>query len=167
MIFIAFLSTLKQTTPSSERKTVLVLNTNGGWKAPVLVDAEGRQDGNIVMLFGKDTEVHASCSLSWRNQFFVFGGWSQKRQISQLVGCELSRVGTLDFDHSYGGCTNVADDQLYLCFNIGDSVDYKKCRVASDPMGNFTEVSQSAFEHRVTRVASSNSKFLSQVIPRE
>ena len=101
-----------------------------------------------------------SCSLSWRNQFFVFGGFSQKRQISQLVGCELSRVGTLDFDHYYGGCTNVADDRMYLCFNIGDSNDYKKCRVASDPMGSFTEVSKSAFEHRYTRVASSNSKFL-------
>lgn len=153
--------TLKKTTPSGERKTVLVLNTYQGWKAPVLVDAEGRQDGNIVMLFGKDTEVYLSCSLSWRNQFFVFGGYNQKRQISQLVGCELSRVGTLDFDHYRGGCTNVADDQLYLCFNAVDSNDYKKCRVASNPMGNFTEVSKSAFEHAYTRIASSNSKFLS------
>ena len=112
------------------------------------------------MRFGQDTEAYLSCSISWRNQFFVFGGINQRRQISKLIGCELTRVGTLDFDHYYAGCANVADNQLYLCFNTVDTADYKKCRVASDPLGNFAEITQSAFEHRYTRVAASNSKFL-------
>ena len=126
------------------------------------MDSEGRQDDDIVMLFGVGTEVYRSCSISWRNQFFVFGGESQKRQISRLVGYELLRIGTLDFDHYFGGCTNVADDQLYLCFSSADGGDYKKCRVASDPMSDFTEVQLSVFEHKTTRVASSNSKLLIQ-----
>ena len=113
------------------------------------------------MLYGEDTEVFYSCSISWRNQFFVFGGFSPslKRQISKLVGCKLSRVGTLDFDHSYGGCASLADNQVFLCFDYIRSEDYRKCRVASDPLGDFTVVSRSSFDHRYTRVASSDSKF--------
>ena len=81
------------------------------------------------MRFDQDTEAYCSCSISWQNQFFVFGGSSQRRQISKLIGCELTRVGTLDFDHYRGGCANVADNQLYLCFNIGTSTDSKNCRL--------------------------------------
>ena len=106
---------LEKTSPAEQRKTVLVLNTNGGFKAPVLVDASGRQDDQVSVVFGSETEVYRSCSISWQNQFFVFGGGNQTQQISKLVGCELSRVGTLDFGHSYGGCANVANNQVYLC----------------------------------------------------
>ena len=127
------------------------------------MDANGRQDDQISVVYGSETEVYYSCSIAWQNQFYIFGGKTQKQQISKLVGCELSRVGTLDFDHYLGGCTNIADNQVYLCFNAAEGNNYKKCRVASGPLGNFDEISQSAFPHRYTQVASSNSKFPSTV----
>ena len=147
-----------------EKKTVLVLNTYGGWKLPLLVDANGRNDGNIFMVFDEGTEVYRSCALTWRNEFFVFGGNSQTRQISKLSGCRLSLVGTLAFDHYLATCSNVGGQAIYLCFNANNADDYKKCRSATNPLGNFTEVTLSTFEHRFTRIASSPSEFYVKVL---
>ena len=82
------------------------------WKAPMLVDASGRHDSNIFMVFDEDTEVYDSSSITWRNQFFVFGGTFKRRQISKLSGFKLTLVGTLAFDHSYAGCSTQPVDQL-------------------------------------------------------
>ena len=35
----------------------------------------------------------------------VFGGDSQKRQISEIDNCALKRIGDLSFDHDSGACT--------------------------------------------------------------
>ena len=111
------------------------------------------------MVFGEGTQVYYSCSVTWRNQFFVFGGYNHKRQISKLSGCKLTSVGTLAFDHYYAACSIAGDDVIYLCFNTNNADDYKKCRSAAEPLGNFTEIPLSTYEHRYTRIASSSSKF--------
>ena len=152
-----------KTSSPVEKKTVLVLNTYNGWRLPILVDVNGRNDGNIFMVFDEDTEVRNSCSLTWRGEFFVFGG-NQKRQISKLTGCRLSLIGTLAFDHYIGTCSNVGGQAIYLCFNANNADDYKKCRSATDPLGNFIEVPLSTFEHRDTRIASSKSLFCVKVL---
>ena len=152
---------LHKTSGPVEKKTVLVLNTYGGWKLPFLVDANGRNDANIFMVFDEGTEVYHSCSLTWRNEFFVFGGDQQNRQISKLSGCRLSLVGTLAFDHYRAACSNVDDEAIYLCFNE-NAADNKKCRSAVDPLGNFADIHFSTFEHRQIRIASSQSEFFCQ-----
>ena len=135
-----------------------MLNTaDGCLKRPMLVDANDRRNGNVFMVFDEDTEVFHSCSLTWRNQFFVFGGDQEKRQVSKLSGCRLSLVGTLAFDHVEAGCSNVGDEVIYLCFNANNADDYKKCRSATAPLGDYTEVALSTYEHRYTRIASSQS----------
>ena len=113
------------------------------------------------MVFDENVQVSESCSVTWRNQFYVFGGSENKRQISQLTGCKLSLIGTLAFDHNYADCSIAGEDIIYLCFDYNDS---KKCRSAADPLGNFSEIPLSTFEHRETRIASSNSKFCVDVL---
>ena len=135
--------------------TVLVLNSRGG-NAPLLVDAKGRNDRNRIMSFGYDTEVHFSCSITFRNRFYVFGGKKHKRQISEVAKCVLRRVGNLGFDHYNAACSNVNDQELYLCFDENDS---KQCWSAVHPLGNFTKVPPSTHYHELAKTAASPSKF--------
>ena len=93
--------------------------------------------------------------MTWQNELYIFGGGSKKRQISKLVGCELTLIGLLGFNHARGACANVADAKLYLCFNAANSGDDNKCRVALSPTGIFKEINRSNFDHRETRIAAS------------
>ena len=145
-------------------RTVLVLNSDlvydDGWKykwrEPLLVDAEGRRYPKIVMSFGNGTEVSYSCSVTFRNRFYVFGGENQSRQISKVTKCELKRIGSLDFDYAEGACSTVDDREIYLCFYHNGN---KQCQSAVDPHGNFTKIAKSIFLHRFAKIAASPSKF--------
>ena len=132
-----------------------------GWNEPLLVNTQDRNDLNFVLSFGEDTEVHKSCSVTFRNRNYVFGGVNHRRQISEVKNCELKRIGSLDFDHFFGTCSSVGDREIWLCFDATDKrpwEDYfKECRVAVDPLGNFTKVANSAFPHRYARTAASAS----------
>ena len=108
------------------------------------------------MLFGKETEVHHSCSVTYRNRFYVFGGDQHKRQISEVTKCELTRIGNLDFDHHWGSCSSVNDQEIYLCFDWSNTY---QCRSADDPLGRFTEIAPSIYPHRLSRTAASKSSF--------
>ena len=154
-------STTTTTTPAKPRNSILVLSTNGGYKAPVITDANGREHYNFFFRFGESTSVYYSCSMTFRNEFYVFGGFSgdDSRQISKLVGCHLRRIGTLAFDHRLGACTIVNDEKVYLCFSSGSSNDYKKCRFSYTPDGLYMESTPSVHEHRLTSVAASPCKY--------
>ena len=109
---------------------------------------------------GLNTEVFGSCGMAWHNEAFVFGGSNERRQISKIDSNRLIRVGNLNFDHVSGGCANVADTLVYLCFNDRTS-DLKKCRVASSPLSDmFDEMISSHYEHSWIRIAANDSMFL-------
>ena len=122
----------------------------------MITDASGRADNNFNFRFGENTSVYHSCSMKYKNQFYVFGGTTSyggdKRQISKLEGCSLQRIGTLAFDHSGGACTGVNDQQIYLCF---DSHYSKVCRYAENPLDTFTEAASSVYGHSYTSIAAS------------
>ena len=107
----------------------------------------------------QDSEVMFSCSISWENQLFIFGGSSNKRQISKLIGYHLNVIGSLPFDHNYATCTNMANKKLFLCFNSASSSDYKKCRWTDEPLGNFEEVTSASYNHDRARISSSEGEF--------
>ena len=137
---------------------VLVLNTYSN-NVPIITNAAGRQDTDFDFAFGEGTEVVCSCSMTWKNELYIFGGGREMRQISKLVGCQLTKVGELDFDHYWGACANVADAKLYLCFN--DNLgDLNKCRVATSPTSVLEEINQSSYDHRWTRIAASEGNIL-------
>ena len=132
------------------------------WKAknvPVLTSAAGREDKDFNFEIDEEAEVYQSCSLTWENEFYVFGGKSMKKQISKVSSCRLEPIGQLAFDHYYGDCVNVANNKVVLCFNVA-SGDYKKCRNASSPTGAFSEMAPSQYDHKHTRIATDNGEFI-------
>ena len=106
----------------------------------------------------KDTSLYWSCSLTFKNEFYVFGSqFEHRQQVSKIVGCQVKRVGDLDFNFTAGACTNVNDETVHLCFNDNFG-DHKKCRFADYPEGKFSEAESSRYPHRYINIASSKSK---------
>ena len=133
---------------------ILILNTEYSSNVPVLTNASGKDDRDVNFVIDDGVEVDSSCSLTWRWEHFVFGGGRKRNQIAKIIGCELKSVGELPFEHQYGGCANMADNRVYLCFNDND---WKKCRVANSPLGQFEGITQSYEAHTSTRIAASES----------
>ena len=128
----------------------------GGKNPPVITNFNGKSDKAFKFEMGRDTFASLSCSMSWKNQFYLFGGdLSYNKQISRLDKCRLSRVGSLDFPFHYSGCANMANKKLFLCFDMSY---LKTCYYSTDPLGKFKKTSDSFHSHRHIKIASSNSK---------
>ena len=78
-----------------------------------------------------------------------------RRQISEVTECEVKRIGSLSFNLKFGTCGNSGDREIYLCFDFDEA---KQCRYAVDPLGNFTEVEPTRFNHSESRIAASPSE---------
>ena len=127
----------------------------GGKNPPVLTNFNGKNDKAFKFEMGTNTFASLSCSMTWKNRFYVFGGEkSFDKQISRLDQCRLTRVGSLNFPFGYSSCTNMANEKLFLCFHM----QYlKTCYYAKDPLGEFTKSSYSFQDHRHIKIASSKS----------
>ena len=143
----------------SPRNQVLILNTRSYANVPIITNAAGEVNRNFNFSIDSEAQVYGSCSLTWQNELYVLGGYNTRTQISKMNKCRLEPVGELPFDHYYGDCVNVADGRVYVCFNSYDSVDKKKCRVASSPYGLFDEISLSLYDHSQTRIATNDGEW--------
>ena len=101
--------------------------------------------------FGSYTEVFRSCSLQWQNLFYVFGGYKERRQVSMVNGHRLERKATLDFYLIRGACTVLNQNTIVLCF---DEYEKDVCRQSNYPLGSFTKLPNSNYDHQYTRIAS-------------
>ena len=133
---------------------ILAINTNDGNKRAYSIDSHGGYE-KLDFYFGYSTEVYSSCSLQWKNNNYVFGGWDEKGQVSMVNGNRLERKGTLSFDFSSGGCTVLNQFTIVLCF---DYIEDDVCRQSNDPLGSFTKLPNSTYSHGETRIASFDSK---------
>ena len=140
---------------------VLILSTYKPESVPVLTNAAGRDDKDFNFEIDEEAEVNYSCSLTWQNELYVFGGLKKRTQISKVQSCRLEPIGDLKFEHLYGDCVNVAGKKVVLCFNNRSS-EWKKCRMASSPTGRFREMAPSQYEHGVTRIATNDGEFIKQ-----
>ena len=97
---------------------------------PMITDLSGSQITEFDFTYDDETEVEASCSIIWQNENYVFGGLTKKRQIAKISGCSLLHIGELAFDYIAGGCANVNNEKILLCFNLNwnGSSDADKCR---------------------------------------
>ena len=136
--------------------SVLILSTYKEQNKPILTDSNGKVEANIFQL-GNDTEVSLSCAVTFQDKFYLYGGSSEKTQISRIEGCSLKRVGDLAFDVVAAGCT-VSNDTIYLCF--GKENEQKTCHSAISSKGPFATITESKQKHGYTRIASSPSLFL-------
>ena len=83
---------------------------------------------------------------------FVFGGYTQVNQISQVENCQLKTVGQLSFRMKKGACTNVANEFLFICFPESDNESTSKyCYEAFEPLATFERARDSTYSHKNTR----------------
>ena len=153
-------TTALTTTTSSKSKTdILILSTGRDVNVPIITNGSGKDERDFSFVYEQGTEVYNSCSFTWQNRHFVFGGRNEKSQISMVDECTLKLVGQLTFNHFSGACANVDNRLIYLCFNSLDSDDYKKCRYSTSPLGEFQQILDSIHNHPSTRIAADECKF--------
>ena len=131
------------------------MNAYSGSNVAYSISPHGGYD-RIDFEFGDNTEVYLSCSLQWQNLFYVFGGFDEKRQVSMVNGNRLERKGTLDFEFVEGGCTVLNQRTFVLCF--GEPLNRDVCRQSNNPLGSFTKLPNSNYDHWRTRIASFDGK---------
>ena len=113
-----------------------------------MTNANGDVDLDFYFSIDDDAEVYQSCSITWNNQLYVYGGKNKRTQISKVTDCRLKRVGTLEFNHEAGDCVNAGDNRIYLCFDCAKA-NKNKCRVGSSPIGGlFNEIALSHYYHK-------------------
>ena len=97
-----------QLTIPTARTEVLILSGNIDETIPVITNSFGRDDrtsfaikrGNNYALAQAD--ITDSCSITWQNELFFFGGDEYLDQILKLTDCELTGYGKLSFNHLDG-----------------------------------------------------------------
>ena len=103
-----------------------------------------------------NTGVDYSCSLQWQNNYYIFGSSKEPRQVSMVNGNRLERKATLNFECSYAACTVLNQKTVLLCF--GEPGIRDVCRQSNNPLGSFTKLPNSNYNHWKTRIASFEGK---------
>lgn len=104
---------------------------------------QGGVSENFEFKINNDTQVLMSCSSILKGEVFLFGGYDTNNNIrnqvslyhkfiltflfikvSKIVGCELKRIGDLNYDFYAGACGtyNFPDERILLCFSEGNRV---------------------------------------------
>ena len=121
----------------------------------MLINLEGEQKELSWFERDNDTEAFNSCSINWKNQLHIFGGYKEKRQISRLSGYRLERIGSLAFDHYMGACSVMANKFIFLCFSFHS---HEQCWRSTGPLETFSAVALSNHKHSYTQISCSESK---------
>ena len=93
---------------STARTEVLILAGNIDETIPVITNSLGRDDRSSFAikrgnnLDGLQVEISASCSVTWQNELFFYGGSNDVQGILKLVDCELTGYGKLTFTYYDG-----------------------------------------------------------------
>jgi hypothetical protein len=107
---------------------VLAMNTYTPNEKAVLIDFHGYSQSFYFSMGNQsenEVEVHRSCSVLYKNDMIVFGGYDIPTQISKVDNCQLNRWGDLPFRFQYGTCDVFKleieglvyeDDIVLLCF---------------------------------------------------
>ena len=124
----------------------------------MLISTGGEQEELACFEPDSTSQAHYSCSINWKNQFYIFGGQvPEKRQISRISGYKLEHLADLPFDHFWGACSVIGGQFVFLCF---DYYDNNQCRRSTGPLENFSVITPSTYGHRIARTSNSDSKFL-------
>ena len=102
-----------------------------------------------------DVEVDGSCAVTYKDQFFVYGGQTHKRQIAKVTNKSLINVGSLPFDFRKGGCSSTTN-KIILCFHWHD--DLRTCYQTTNPTGQFKQTTKSLHQHGAIKFTSSECK---------
>ena len=152
-------------TAATTQKAVLIIHFQPSSSSvrPLISKGTMWHDGKEkkpIIVYNEKTEVHYSCSITWKGDFFIYGGDTEESQISKLNGCKLERIGTLPFPHYWGTCANVNDEAIYLCFDASTKANMKKCRKTSKPTGDFYKIAQTTYNHQFSRIGAAQGKII-------
>jgi hypothetical protein len=131
--------------------SVLILNTYLSSSTPILTDLNGRAD-QADFVYEEQTAVEDSCSVVFNGHAYIYGGSTERRQVSVIDNSRLKRLASLDFDFSWGACT-ATTDSIYLCFH---QYDARTCRMGHSPTGAFDLISHSNVDHKSIQVSASH-----------
>ena len=126
-----------------------------------LVPAKDKKSKGLAFTVSTNSEVLNSCGLTFQGKFYIYGGKNKKKQISFIEQCELKPVPAIQLanDFEKGACT-VGNGQIYLCFDTASGKQNQKtCFTSDNAESDFAvNITTSWFEHRLIRIASSESK---------
>ena len=134
----------------------------------------GGNSQHVTVKWGVNTTVQFSCSMTYRNRHYIFGGkigTAYNRQIAQVKVRTIQAIQNMAFDFESGACANVDDSYMFLCFHSPSNEPFerngqneqKKCRAAFEPEGTFFVLkSQSAHNHTNIGFAASKCEFHSK-----
>ena len=71
------------------QRTVLILNTKDATNVPVLTNSAGLEDREFHFAIDNDVEVTYSCSITWQNELYVFGGHLKRTQVSKMTSAGM------------------------------------------------------------------------------
>ena len=121
-----------------------------------MTDLNGKEMSCPGFTIADDAEVSYSCAVTYKDQFFVYGGWDHKRQIAKVTNKSLRNVGSLPFDFCNGGCSSTTS-KIVLCFHYW--ADQRTCYQTTNPTGQFKQTTKSIHKHGGIKFASSECKF--------
>ena len=130
----------------------------------MLTNAAGTEIKDFYFEIDEESQVLNTCSVTWENELYVFGGQFPKtKQIKKVTSCRLEVVGELAYGNYFGDCVNFANEKIVFCFNniVGD---FNKCRMVSSPTGAFTEMARSQHGHALTKIATDNGEFIIYIV---
>ena len=147
-------TTAMVTYTTATNKAMLFLSAPTDQVKPINMAYLIQPTGELRVFFQYDHyEVDGSCAVTHKNIQYIFGGKKNKRQVLKLDECKLKKFGktVLGFDHESGGCST-SNGVIYLCFDLND---HKRCRKAESPDKEWSELTLSTFDHRLTSIATS------------
>ena len=78
-------STTVEPTSPAPATNVLILNNEEDINLPIMTDVSGTDTKIRNFVFGENTSVYGSCSITWQGEMFVLGGRNDPRQISRVT----------------------------------------------------------------------------------
>ena len=141
------------TTDSDKMVRLFSLNTAKSWRNLK------KKEFSFPKVGEPQAEVWESCSLTFKDKMYVFGGTLEGYQISEVRNCKgIQRIGDLKFGFNNGACTVIREKTIMLCFDLRNE-EGKVCRVAKSPTGQFDKIKLSNFDHYSSQIASNKGEF--------
>ena len=63
---------------------------------PLITNANGKDNRDVDIVLGEKTEMYRSCSITWRGEYYIFGGDAHQKQVSKINGCEIQSIGKIE-----------------------------------------------------------------------
>jgi len=97
----------------------MILNSFGD-NSPLILSSDGEQLSETGFELTDYVDAYGSCMATLEGITYLFGGATQHRQLSRLTDCQFDRIGSTQFDFSFGACDTFNDqgqEFVLLCFD--------------------------------------------------